>query len=175
VEDEVISTSVSREIPVAAVSVPALVKSEVEDISEAWIDALAAGPSFPTWDQFVLEQRRTALQPKAAASVPALIKSDVVDISEAWIDGLDAGPSPPSWDQFVLEQQRTVRQQKEASVVTEQKDVSHERKFTAVAEVVGLRDLLWVALKRDPCDHDQQVDMLLYELAKREQTSNIEF
>ena len=56
-----------------------------------------------------------------------------------------------------------------------QKDVSGKRKITAVAEVAGLRDLLWVALKRDPCDHDQQVDILLYELAKREQTSNMQF
>ena len=106
--------------------------------------------------------------PAAAVSVQALVKSDVVDISEAWIDGLAAGPSLPSWDQFVLEQQRAVQQQKEAPVVAEQKVVSDKRKFAAVAEVAGLRDLLWDALKHDPCDHDQQVDILLYELAKRE-------
>ena len=155
----------------AVVSATALVKSDVVDISEARLDGLGAGPSLPSWDQFVSEQQRTALEPKAAASVPAL-----VDISEAWIDGLDAGLSLPSWGQYVLEQ-RTALQQKKASVVTQQilKDVSGKRKATAVAEVECLRDLLCAALKRDPCDHDQQVDILLYELAKREQTSNMQF
>ena len=100
-----------------------------------------------------------------------------MDITEAWIDGLAAGPSFPSWAQYVvLEQQKQQekvllaqqRQQKKASVVAPQQ---HESR-AAAGEVAGLRDLLLDALKgdpSDPCDHDQQVDILLHKLAQQEQ------
>jgi len=127
VKDKATSTSVSREIPAVAASVPALVKSNVVDMSRAWIDGL--------------------------------VKHDVVDISEALIDGLAAAPSFPSWDQYVSQQQR---QQKEASVTAAQQ---HER-WAAAHEAAGLRDLLLDALTGGPCDHDQQVDILLHKLAQ---------